>query len=185
MSVGRYWILTIPKESYTPNLPDNVVYTKGQLECGDGGFLHWQLIAVFNKNVRLSAVIKSFGKFHAELTRSDAAMDYVWKEATRVPDTQFELGKLPLKRNSKTDWESVWTSAKENKIDEIDFNIRFQHYRTIKQISKDYLVPDAVEREVYVFWGRTGTGKSRRAWAEAGMSAYPKVRLTNVKLYCY
>jgi len=27
---------------------------------------------------------------------------------------------------------------------------------------------------VWVFWGPTGTGKSRRAWVEAGMDAYSK-----------
>jgi len=32
----------------------------------------------------------------------------------------------------------------------------------------------AQEKEVYVFWGRTGTGKSKRAWEEASLSAYPK-----------
>jgi hypothetical protein len=25
-----------------------------------------------------------------------------------------------------------------------------------------------------LFWGKSGTGKSRRAWAEAGLDAYPK-----------
>lgn len=32
----------------------------------------------------------------------------------------------------------------------------------------------SVEREVFVFWGRTGTGKSQRAWNEAGVQAYSK-----------
>lgn len=32
----------------------------------------------------------------------------------------------------------------------------------------------AQEKEVYVFWGRTGTGKSQRAWQEASLEAYPK-----------
>lgn len=34
--------------------------------------------------------------------------------------------------------------------------------------------PVAIERSCEVFWGTTGTGKSRRAWDEAGMEAYAK-----------
>lgn len=31
-----------------------------------------------------------------------------------------------------------------------------------------------MERQCFVYWGKTGTGKSRRAWEEAGMEAYCK-----------
>ena len=31
-----------------------------------------------------------------------------------------------------------------------------------------------MERKIFVFWGSTGTGKSRTAWEEAGLEAYPK-----------
>jgi len=31
-----------------------------------------------------------------------------------------------------------------------------------------------MERTCYVYWGVTGAGKSRRAWDEASLSAYPK-----------
>jgi len=33
---------------------------------------------------------------HWELSRSDAAAEYVWKEDTRVPGTQFEFGSRPF-----------------------------------------------------------------------------------------
>ena len=29
-------------------------------------------------------------------------------------------------------------------------------------------------RTCFVFWGRTGTGKSKRAWDEGGLQSYPK-----------
>lgn len=31
-----------------------------------------------------------------------------------------------------------------------------------------------MERQVFVFWGKTGSGKSKRAWEEATFDAYPK-----------
>lgn len=36
------------------------------------------------------------------------------------------------------------------------------------------MAPVGQEKTVYVYWGRTGTGKSRRAWDEATLVAYPK-----------
>jgi hypothetical protein len=67
-------------------------------------------------------------------------------------------------------------------VESIDVAARVQHYRTIKQIATDYAVPAAIEKTVVVFWGATGTGKSRRAWAEAGLDAYPKDPRT--KFWC-
>lgn len=36
------------------------------------------------------------------------------------------------------------------------------------------MAPIGIERKVVVYWGPTGSGKSRRAWDEAGILAYPK-----------
>lgn len=60
--------------------------------------------------------------------------------------------------------------------------IRVQCYRSLRGIAADHSKPVGMERQCYVFWGRTGTGKSRRAWAEAGMEAYCKDPRT--KFWC-
>jgi len=167
---------------FVPFLPNGIQWIKGQLERGDGGFLHWQVVVAFPKNVRLSAVRNIFGPFHAELTRSERAVEYVWKDDTAVDNTRFELGERLFRRNNKRDWEDVWNSAKSGDLEAIDASLRVQHYRGLKQIAADYLQPVAVEKRVDVFWGVTGSGKSRRAWDEAGLDAYPKDPRT--KFWC-
>jgi hypothetical protein len=171
---GIFWILTIPLHGFTPFLPDGIEWIKGQLETGDGGFQHWQLVAAYSKKASVRTCRDTFGPYHAELTRSEAAADYVWKEATSVPGTRFELGAKPICRNSKTDWESVWNYAKLCQLDSIPASIRVQSYRTLRAISTDYARPIPVVRECYVFWGVTGSGKSRKAWEEAGLEGFPK-----------
>jgi len=123
---------------------------------------------------RLAKIRKIFGPYHAELTRSKTAEEYVWKEETSIPGTRFELGRKPFNTNSKTCWEEVWEAAKTGRIEDIPVDVRVKHYRTIKQIEKDYMAPTSIEKQVNVYWGRTGSGKSRRAWEEAGLDAYPK-----------
>lgn len=177
---AKYWLLTIPHRDFTPFLPPNVSYIKGQLERGTGdgqgeGYLHWQLVVCFDVKKTLAYVKRIFGDTsHCERSRSAAAMDYVWKEDTRVQGTQFELGRLPLNRNSAKDWDSILDSAKTGDLAAIPSDVVIRCYGNLKRIRVDHMEPSAQVREVYVFWGTTGTGKSRRAWDEAGLNAYPK-----------
>ena len=108
---GLIWLLTIPQAEFVPYCPPQANYVKGQLELGAGQFLHWQLIVYFRSKQSLRGVREIFGPFHAELTRSAAAEDYVWKEETRVDGTQFECGIKPLNRANANDWEQIWQSA--------------------------------------------------------------------------
>ncbi len=182
---GIFWLLTIPYSDFTSptSLPESLSWIKGQLERGESGYEHWQLIVALSSKGSLATVKSIFGNTcHAELSRSEAAEQYVWKDATSVEGTRFEWGAKPIRRNSKTDWESVWTSAKSGDLESIPAHVRVTSYRTLQSIRADHEFVPAIERVCYVFWGATGTGKSRRAWAEAGLNAYSKDPRT--KFWC-
>lgn len=172
---GVYWVLTIPHRDFTPYPVPGCQWIKGQLECGEGGFLHWQILVATHGKTGLAGIKGKFGEStHAELSRSPAASAYVWKELTRVDGTQFEFGSQPLQRNSATDWERVWKSAQSGDLSEIPANIRVVSYRTLCAIGARYTACLPMGRTTNVFWGHTGTGKSRLAWEQAGMDAYSK-----------
>lgn len=159
-------------------LPAGIVWAKGQQESGNAsGYLHWQFVLATSKKTSLAGLKSLLGPscrgIHAELSRSEYAAAYCCKEDTRVLGP-WEWGSKPIRRNSKVDWESVWCAAKSGDLDAIPASIRVVSYRTIRIIGSDFISPRPIEREIFVFWGRTQTGKSRRAWDEAGMDAYSK-----------
>lgn len=159
-------------------LPPGIVWVRGQQESGDAsGYVHWQFMVATKAKTSLAALKKilgrGFGELHAELSRSEAANEYVCKESTRVAGP-WEHGAKPIRRNSKVDWEDVWTAAQSGDLARIPPNVRVVSYRTLRAIAADFSRPEAIIREVWVFWGISGSGKSRRAWDEAGLDAYGK-----------
>lgn len=175
----RYWMLTIPKNSYKPwnDCPEHISYVKGQLEIGQGGYEHWQILAVYKKKIRMRGVKQDFTQqAHCEPSRSAAADKYVWKEETAVAGTRFEIGEKPFKRNCKTDWDVVKQKAINGNIDDIDPQVYIQHYRTLKQIAMDHMVkPDNLDRCCGIWiYGPPGVGKSHYAREHYG-NAYLKM----------
>lgn len=126
---NRYFLLTIPHHAFTPWLPDGIAFIRGQLECGESGYLHWQLLTIFKRKITITGAKAIFGaSAHIEPSRSAAADEYVWKEETRVANTQFELGTRPIRRNVQTDWDAVRTSAKRGALDGINHLIPYLYW---------------------------------------------------------
>ena len=154
-------------------LPLGVLYIGGQKELGEGGLEHWQLILCLSDKQRLSWVRARY-EGHWEPTRSKAARDYCFKEDTRIEGSSFELGAYPFRRNEKTDWVSVKNHAIAGNLASIPPDVYVRCYNQLRRIAGDHAVPSRIERTCYVYWGATGTGKSRRAWEEATDLAYAK-----------
>lgn len=180
---GIYWIATIPYSEWKPELASGVRWAKGQHERGDGGFEHWQVIFAFERKKSLVAAKTTIGveSAHLELCRSAAADDYVWKEETRVGE-MFELGSKAFQRNRSADWDLVRAAALAGDFGSIPADIYVRYYSNLCKIRSDNLQPVPGVRTCKVFWGKTGVGKSRRAWEEGGSSAYAKDPRT--KFWC-
>lgn len=177
-------MLTIPHHDWTPYLPPGISWIRGQLERGsDTNYLHWQVALAATGKKSIIQIKSIFGDTcHAELSRSEASQAYVWKEETRVDGTQFELGELAFNRASAKDWDRIWECAQRGNLMAIPADIRVNSYRTLRAISADFAKPAAMVRTCDVFIGPTGTGKSRKAWEDAGMDAYCKD--PNSKFWC-
>lgn len=177
---ARWWIGTIP---YT-NQPDlnnrsdwnsNFSYICGQQEIGQSGYHHWQIYVNLKKPQRLSWLKRELDPTgHFEPTKSKLAKEYCSKKDTAVEGSWFEYGTIPIDRSDGKDWDKIAEDARAGRLDQIPSDIYVRCYSQIKRIMADNLQPIAIERQCYVYWGATGTGKSRRAWTEAGLDAYPK-----------
>lgn len=86
-------------DPWTPNVfyadNDDVIWVMGQRELGAEGFEHYQFVFSTKKKITMKRAIALFPKHlspHIEPTKSAKAEEYVRKEDTKVPDTEFELG---------------------------------------------------------------------------------------------
>jgi len=182
---GRYWMLTIPADAWSPpqeasQLPRDVAYIRGQKEVGNSetSYIHWQILVVSAK-LRGNTLKRLFCRSaHVELSRSEAADKYVWKDDTAIEGTRFEVGQKPFKRNCKTDWDGAKEKAKAGLIDQVPSDVYIKFYRTLKMIAMDNMEkqPDLNDCAGIWIYGPPGTGKSHYARQHYGNSLYLKAQ---------
>jgi len=129
---ARWWIATIGKDKWDgKKLPPGAIYAKGQLERGAGGFEHWQVCFQFSEPKRRAHLSKWIRECFYEPTKSDAALEYVWKEESRIGEP-FELGSRGLRRNDKTDWEQIRQFAETGQLERVPGDVYIRYYGNLQ-----------------------------------------------------
>ncbi len=155
---------------------DNLSFLVFQLERGEEtARLHIQAYVRFSVAKRDTGVNHFFGCQVDSRTCAvgDAEnIAYCTKEETRV-EGPWQIGETPTP-GRRTDLEAVRTlvdeGADELTLWESNFETMCRHHQAIgryTQLRRCYRDSDYEQREVRVYWGPTGTGKSRRAVFEA------------------
>lgn len=151
-----------------------------QLEKGDGGFLHFQGCGHTARTFRFGTFKNHLGATaHIEKMRGTVqqARDYCRKDDTRQLGP-YEVGHPPQqgrRRDLEAVRELIAGGATEREVAEQHFpqwciyRRSFTAYRDLLRSDRDWLT------ECVFYWGAPGTGKSRRAFSEAGPDAYAKL----------
>lgn len=159
----------------------NEKYVIFQVEkAPDTGRLHIQGYMELKKRMRLTGLKKKFGdKVHFERRKGSAqqAADYCKKDESRVTGP-FEVGTIsqPGKRNDLL--------AAKRKIDEgcSELELAEEHFttwcRNYKALARYQSMKRAkfedIPKDVTVYWGDAGTGKSRAVVEKEGYNIYSK-----------
>lgn len=154
-------------------------YGVGQLEVGESGTRHFQGYVIFESRKSLDQVKVLLPGAHWEVRRGSHAQakTYCTKVDTRLVEFDIqEFGIEPLGRGSRSDLVSIKEKLDDG-VSEADiadehfgswvrYHKSFREYRNVKTALRNFLT------RTTVYWGEPGTGKTRRAFEEAGADAY-------------
>lgn len=109
----------------------------------------------------------------AEQNRTYCTKEGNFVEHGDCPVSQKRKGELGGAAEQER-WELALDAAKEGRLDDIPADIAIRHYRTLKEIGRDYMarIPDAEEVTGVWIYGEPGVGKSRYArhfWPDSYM----------------
>jgi len=191
MSQHRSWVFTLNNYTEDEELHIQGLHAKYVVygrEVGENGTPHLQGYIQLNSAKTLSAMKRFIGpRVHIEVCMdNEAAIDYCkkgeqphdeWRQlGTRgehygLNADIFEAGVAPLSQTekgqkSKIKWAQALEAAKRGRFEDIDPMIQITQHRNLQSIHMKSLFN---QRSVEVnnrhlwFWGKTGTGKSRKA----------------------
>lgn len=149
-------------------LEPSVKYLLYGREVGESGTPHLQGFLYLHNPRVFSYFTGALPRSHIEFTRGavDQAIAYCKKDGLFD-----EFGTAPLTPAAKgvaeaQRWESARTAAKEGDLDSVPADIFVRYYRTLKEISKDFMrKPPDLDSGPCGLWmyGPAGVGKSRKA----------------------
>lgn len=160
---------------------DSLKYGVAQLERGESGTLHWQGYVEFSKPRKLGGMKKCIPAAHFESRKGTQtqARDYCMKTEGRVQGP-FEFGDFKDSGQGKrTDLVSAMKLVKDGKTDfeiaEELPSVWLRYSRGLREYKRICIPSRKTKTHVSVYYGPTGTGKTRRAF-ESDPSAYFKPR---------
>lgn len=138
-------------------------------EIGEQGTPHLQGYLRTKNSVRFSAIKRIVGnRAHIEQAKGSPLqnIEYCSKDGDFVevgtrPITQQQKGEMERQR-----YQRAWELARQNRIEEIDADIRIHSYGTLKRIGFDATMERTLEdttEDMLWYYGPSGTGKSRKA----------------------
>jgi len=145
-------------------LPELVSYLIFARETGDSGTRHLQGYVEFRNRQRLSGIKRHIGaRAHAEISRGSPIEASMY---CRKDGDYEEFGIRMSGRTGRTDLDDVRrqivSGAREADIADQYFALWCQYRRSFARYRSLLSHPRDFATEVVIYWGRTGTGKTRR-----------------------
>jgi len=161
---------------------EDVRYVIFQKEKGESGTIHIQGYVELKKTRRIAWMQENFLRgAHYETRRGtrEQAREYCRKTDTRIEDPiergQWENGGAGARNDLHEIKRKLDAGIEIAEIYDQHFETSARHYRFFNEYKRSRTQHRQWKTEVYVFWGESGTGKTRRV-SEMAPKAYWKTR---------
>lgn len=178
MSRSRNWCFTLNNyntcdehESYGIAWLDHFKYVVVGKEVGEEGTPHLQGYVCWSTLKSLEQMRALFeGRAHWEIMRGEPeqAANYCKKDGDF-----YEYGEAPMTQKEKGDanaerWKQARDAAERGEWDKVPDDIYIKYVKNLEYIRSKNLVPEQLDGELTHEWwyGKPGTGKTRKAWDE-------------------